>query len=71
MTETANPEPNESGRLKAVNRRYICIRCRNEKHVNPRFETEEEVLKHLKEAHGDVNDGKYDYTVNVGEWPDE
>lgn len=45
-------------------RTYTCVRCRET------FETEEEVINHLKTEHEGESDGKYDYSVNItGEFP--
>lgn len=55
-----------------ANRRYTCLRCEDlsEGDVGPRFESERKALIHLRHMHGDVNDGRLDIAVNVGDWPD-
>jgi hypothetical protein len=45
-------------------RSYNCVRCRE------KFETEKEVIDHLKTEHEGESDGRYDYSVNItGEFP--
>lgn len=59
------PEPCSGANVvDAAPRVYQCMRC------NEEAGTELEMLKHLYDDHGDVNDGKHDYSVNVGNWPD-
>lgn len=60
------PEPcSAANYVDAPPRVYQCMRCDEE------AGTELEMLKHLCEDHGDVNDGKHDFSVNVGDWPEQ
>jgi len=47
---------NEAG---GIERSYTCVRCRE------KFETEKEIIDHLKTEHEGESDGKYDYSVNI------
>lgn len=45
-----------------VPRIYSCKRCG----YRALFDTEEEMLVHLRTEHRDIDDGRYDYSVNMG-----